>query len=82
METIRVALDRKLLHAIDRAARKAKQNRPALIRDALRQHLRMLEVRELEQRERDGYIRLPQSSDECSLWEAEARWPAEWQGKT
>jgi metal-responsive CopG/Arc/MetJ family transcriptional regulator len=77
METIQVVLDRKLLQAADRAARRTKQNRSALIRDALRRHLRALEVRELELRDREGYASLPQSSDEMASWEAEARWPAE-----
>jgi metal-responsive CopG/Arc/MetJ family transcriptional regulator len=77
METIQVVLDRKLLQAADRAARRTKQNRSALIRDALRQHLRTLEVRELELRDREGYARLPQPTDEVALWETEATWPAE-----
>lgn len=75
METIQVVLDRKLLHAADRAARRTKRNRSALIRDALRQHLRTLEVRALEQRDRDGYLKQPQTNEESILWEAEAAWP-------
>jgi metal-responsive CopG/Arc/MetJ family transcriptional regulator len=77
METIQVVLDRKLLQAADRAARRTKQNRSALIRDALRQHLRRLEMRALEQGDREGYAKLPQTSEEHAPWEAEARWPAE-----
>ena len=77
METIQVVLDRKLLQAADRAARRTKQNRSALIRDALRRHLTALEVRELELRDRDGYASLPQASHEIASWESEARWPAE-----
>jgi predicted transcriptional regulator len=48
METIQVVLDKKLLQAANRAARQTKQNRSALIRDALREHLRLLERRERE----------------------------------
>lgn len=77
METIQVVLDRKLLQAADRAARRMRQNRSAFIREALRQHLRLLEVRELEQRDREGYTRTPHLADEYSVWEAEASWPAE-----
>jgi metal-responsive CopG/Arc/MetJ family transcriptional regulator len=76
VETIQVVLDRKLLQAADRAARRSKQNRSALIRDALREHLRMLEVRALEQRDRDGYSKHPQT-DEPLRWEEEALWPVE-----
>jgi metal-responsive CopG/Arc/MetJ family transcriptional regulator len=76
METIQVVLDRKLLQAADRAARRTKQNRSALIRDALREHLRTLEIRALEQRDRDGYLKHAQP-DELLLWETESVWPVE-----
>lgn len=77
METIQVVLDAKLLRAADRAARRAKRNRSALIRDALREHLRRLEVRALEERDREGYKKAPPGSDESLAWEAEAAWPEE-----
>jgi metal-responsive CopG/Arc/MetJ family transcriptional regulator len=77
METIQVVLDAKLLRATDRAARRAKQNRSSLIRDALHEHLRRLEVRALEDRDREGYRKHPQRTDESALWEAETVWPAE-----
>ncbi len=74
METIQVVLDRKLLQAADRAARRTKQNRSALVRDALREHLRALATREREDRDRAGYSKMPQGPDP---WEAEAAWPEE-----
>ena len=77
METIQVVLDAKLLQAADRAARRTKQNRSALIRDALRDHLRRLEIRQLEERDRVGYSRQRPAHDESLDWEAEAAWPAE-----
>ena len=77
METVQIVLDKELLLATDRAARRAKQNRSALVREALREHLRRLEMRTLEERDREGYLKLPQSLDEVRLWEAEAVWPAE-----
>ena len=77
METIQVVLDLRLLRAADRAARHTKVNRSALIRNALREHLRKLEVRELEERDRKGYQVRPQQGDELSVWEPEAAWPAE-----
>jgi metal-responsive CopG/Arc/MetJ family transcriptional regulator len=49
-ETIQVVLDLKLLKATDRAAHRSKVNRSALIRDALRDHLRRLEIHSLEER--------------------------------
>jgi metal-responsive CopG/Arc/MetJ family transcriptional regulator len=77
METIQVVLDATLLKAADRAARRTNRNRSALIRDALRAHLRGLEIRALEDRDRQGYARRPRASGESLVWEAEAAWPAE-----
>lgn len=75
METIRVVLDKQLLAATDRAAGCSKRSRSALIREALRQHLRNLRIRELEERDRQGHSTRPQSSRESDAWEAEAAWP-------
>jgi metal-responsive CopG/Arc/MetJ family transcriptional regulator len=77
METIQVVLDARLLREADRAARRTKLNRSALIRNALREHLRRLEVRECEERDRKGYQISPQKGDQVSDWELEAAWPAE-----
>ena len=77
METIQIVLDKKLLHAADQAARRTKRNRSALVRDALREHLRRLEVRAREERDRQGYSKRRQAPDESLVWEAEATWPAE-----
>ena len=77
METIQVVLDSKLLHATDAAARRTKLNRSALIREALRAHLRKLETRELELRDRKGYEARPGDYGVLSGWEAEAVWPEE-----
>jgi metal-responsive CopG/Arc/MetJ family transcriptional regulator len=77
METVQIVLDKKLLNATDQAARQTKRNRSALVREALREHLRRLDVRAWEERDREGYSKEPQASDESRLWEAEAAWPAE-----
>lgn len=76
METIQVVLDSELLRAADRTARRAKLNRSALIRDALREYLRRQEIRELEERDRKGY-EVSREGDELSRWESEAAWPTE-----
>ena len=77
MEIIQVVLDTKLLQATDRAALRTKRNRSALIRDALREHLRSLEIRALEERDSNGYAKQARAQDESLIWEAEAAWPAE-----
>jgi len=77
METVQIVLDKKLLQATDEAARRTKRNRSALVRDALREHLRRLEVRAMEEDDRAGYLRKPQTRDQSKDWEAEAAWPEE-----
>ena len=77
METIQVVLDKKLLQAADRAARRAKQNRSALFRDAVREHLLRLEIRAKEERDHEGYSKQPRAKAGSPVWEAEAVWPAD-----
>jgi metal-responsive CopG/Arc/MetJ family transcriptional regulator len=77
MEIVQIVLDKKLLDAADRAARRTGRNRSALVRDALREHLRRLEMRALEERDRQGYSRQAATPGESRLWEAEAAWPTE-----
>jgi len=77
METIQIVLDKRLLHATDQAARRTKRNRSALVRDALREHLRRLDIQAKEKRDCEGYSRQPHTLDESLVWEAEAAWPAE-----
>ena len=72
METIRVVLDSKLLRATEAAARRTKLNRSALIREALRAHLKKLSMQELERRDRKGYEASSADSGQLSGWESEA----------
>ena len=77
METIQVVMEGGLLKAADRAARKLKVNRSALIRDAIREHLRRLHTRELELQEREAYERIPDDPQEFAVWDKVAAWPRE-----
>jgi Arc/MetJ-type ribon-helix-helix transcriptional regulator len=77
MHTIQVVIDDKLLKATDRAAQRTKRNRSELIREALREHLRNLELRALEDRDRQGYSAQRPTPEESVDWETEAAWPAE-----
>jgi metal-responsive CopG/Arc/MetJ family transcriptional regulator len=77
METVQIVLDKELLQAADRAARRTKRNRSAFVRDALREHLRRFEILSREMRDREGYSKHPHVHHEAHLWEAEAAWPAE-----
>ena len=77
VETIQVVMEGRLLKAADRAARRLKVNRSALIRDALREHLERLHTRELEQQEREAYERIPDDPQDFAVWDKVAAWPTE-----
>lgn len=77
VEIVQIVLDKELLDAADEAARRTKKNRSALLRDALREHLRRLEVQAKEERDRAGYSKHSELSGENQDWESEAEWPAE-----
>lgn len=74
METVQIVLDKELLRAADRAARRTKQNRSMLVRDALRTYLKRLDTLAREAQDREGYKRKPQTPVEAHMWEAEAVW--------
>jgi len=75
METIYLVLDTKLLKAANRAERRRKVNRSALIREALHEHLKRVETMELEALGRRGYLAQPQRVEEFRVWEHTATWP-------
>ncbi len=75
MQTIQVVLDENLLSAADHAAQQIKVNRSALVREALRAYLKKLRVQEMELRDREGYERQPDTSEEPDVWERVAAWP-------
>ena len=75
METIQIVLDSELLRLADRAAKKLKTNRSALFREALRSHLKRMDLRQREMRDREGYLRYPDSLDEPTAWDKVADWP-------
>jgi metal-responsive CopG/Arc/MetJ family transcriptional regulator len=77
METVQIVLDKALLRAADRAAKKTRQNRSALVRVALREHLRKLEIAAMEERDREGYRKHPEDLAEVLAWEQVAAWPEE-----
>ena len=77
MEIVQIVLDKKLLHAADQAAKRTRRNRSALVREALREYLRRLELRANEVRDRQGYSRQSESDAEAPGWESEATWPEE-----
>jgi metal-responsive CopG/Arc/MetJ family transcriptional regulator len=77
MKIVQIVLDKRLLDTADQAAKRTRRNRSALVRDALREHLRRLELRASEERDRRGYSKWPQTEMEAQAWESEATWPEE-----
>ncbi len=77
IQIVQIVLDKKLLQAADQAAKRTRRNRSALVREALREHLRRLQLRASEERDREGYSRQPQADAAARDWESEAAWPQE-----
>jgi metal-responsive CopG/Arc/MetJ family transcriptional regulator len=77
MDTVQVVLGRALVRAADRASRRYRTNRSALIRDALREHLKRLAVRQRERQDRKGYEVTPIDRPEVTAWDKVAEWPDE-----
>jgi metal-responsive CopG/Arc/MetJ family transcriptional regulator len=75
METVQIVLEKELLQATDRAARRRRLNRSALVREALRAHLRRLATEERERRDRHGYVK--RSDAEFTPWDRVSAWPDE-----
>jgi metal-responsive CopG/Arc/MetJ family transcriptional regulator len=75
METIQIVLSSTLLRATNGAARRARVNRSALVREALREYLKRLETRDLEARDRLGHEEHPDVPIEAADWEQVVTWP-------
>ncbi len=77
MQAIRVVLDYELLKTADLAARRAKQNRSELIREALSEHLRRMEMGAKEDHDRNGHANSPDSREDAPAWRDVEDWPEE-----
>ena len=74
MKTIQMTLGEQLLKKVDRAVKKARTTRSALIRDSLEQYLDSIQTRQLEAEQRTGYQRQPVTAGEFDVWESEQEW--------
>jgi Arc/MetJ-type ribon-helix-helix transcriptional regulator len=75
VKTIQVVLDEALLQRADRAARRQRVNRSALIRAALAEYLERGRLAELEAGQRRGYQRHPVAPGEFDAWDKVPGWP-------
>jgi metal-responsive CopG/Arc/MetJ family transcriptional regulator len=70
-----MTIDPRLIAEVDRAARRLKTTRSAFTRQALRDALARLKVREMEEAHRRGYERKPVTAGEFDVWIDEQVWP-------
>ena len=74
METIQIVIEESLLRAADREVKRLRTNRSKLFRTALKEHLRRSAIKAEEDREREGYARIPET-DELRAFEKVIAWP-------
>ena len=74
MRTVQMTLDEGLVKSVDQAAKKGHTTRSAFTRDALREALRRLEIRQMEARHKLGYRERPVVGDEFRVWEKVQKW--------
>jgi metal-responsive CopG/Arc/MetJ family transcriptional regulator len=73
MKAVQIVMEEQLLRAADREARKAKMNRSAFVREAVREHIaRRARAKRVEQ-DRAGYLRQPDT--EFDAWRKVSTWP-------
>jgi metal-responsive CopG/Arc/MetJ family transcriptional regulator len=70
-----MTLEPELVAEVDRVSKEHGLTRSAFTRQALREALDRLRVRDLEQRQRDGYRRKPVRRSEFTAWTREQAWP-------
>ncbi len=74
MRTIQMTLDDDLVDAVDKLAKKLKTTRSAFARKALREAIKRVNIRSLENKHKRGYERYPAGKAEFSVWESEQEW--------
>ena len=74
MRTIQMTLDDELVEAVDKLVKKLKTTRSAFARKALREAIRQVNIKTLENKHKKGYEIYPVSKTEFSVWESEQEW--------
>lgn len=74
MRTIQMTLDDDLVEAVDKLVKKLKTTRSAFTRKALREAIKQVNIKTLENRHKKGYEIYPVSKTEFSVWESEQEW--------
>jgi metal-responsive CopG/Arc/MetJ family transcriptional regulator len=74
MRTIQMTLDDELVATVDRVVKQLKTSRSAFTRKALRDAIKQVNIKMLEDKHKKGYGRHPVEKTEFSIWEPEQAW--------
>ncbi len=74
MRTIQMTLDDDLVCNVDSVVKTLHTTRSAFTRDALRQAIKNMQSKNLEEKHRMGYAKNPVASGEFDIWESEQNW--------
>lgn len=74
MTTIQMTIDDDLLRQLDQIIKETNTTRSAFIRESITHYLKMVRIKELEKKHREGYLKKPVIEDEISVWEQEQIW--------
>jgi predicted transcriptional regulator len=69
-----MTLDDDLVKRVDTIAKELNTTRSAFTRDALREAVKIHNIRRLELKHRQGYAAHPVNKNEFSVWEKEQKW--------
>jgi metal-responsive CopG/Arc/MetJ family transcriptional regulator len=69
-----MTLDDDLVDAVDKIAKKLEMTRSAFTRQALRNAITQVKIKQLENKHKRGYEKKPVSKSEFSIWESEQEW--------
>lgn len=74
MKTVQMTLDDELVATVDKVVKKLKTTRSAFTRKALRDAIKRVNIKMLEEKHRKGYERRPVGKTEFAVWESEQEW--------
>jgi len=75
MKTVQMTLDDELVDAVDAMVKQLHTTRSAFARKALRDAMKGVRIKQLEERHKTGYQQKPVQSSEFVTWESEQQWP-------
>jgi len=74
MRTIQMTLDDELVATVDQVVKELKTTRSAFARKALKDAVKQVHIKMLENKHKKGYGRHPVDKTEFSVWESEQEW--------